>query len=83
MAKIYHKRNNYPYGKFVTDTSIRPSERPSPGWAGRILDALFLVLCFGTHERYRERLSLAHTNGGIQVRTFLKVMAGTLQDFDR
>jgi len=80
MAQICHKRYTYRYGEYGAETSLRRMDLP-PSWARRIVDAWLMVLCFGTHKRYRERFIRARTNGGLHIITFQKVLAGMLEEW--
>ena len=81
MVSIWASRHAHNYGEFDAIPFIQRVTEDPPTPKQRIFNAIIFVLCFGTHERYREQLNFAHANGGLYVPAFQKFLQDMLQEW--
>ncbi|KAF8589582.1 hypothetical protein K439DRAFT_1657822 [Ramaria rubella] len=82
LREINVKRLKYRYGKTGAITTVHQSESEPSTLLQRTMDGCLLVLCFGIHQRYRERFRRTHTTTGLHVETFQMSLERTLQEWE-
>ncbi|KAF8512127.1 hypothetical protein JB92DRAFT_3096924, partial [Gautieria morchelliformis] len=81
MISIWQSRKAYKYGKIDAIPRIEEAEEDSPNMKQKLFNIFMFIICFGTHERYRDQLKFARANGGLYVPAFQKSLQDMLQEW--